>query len=69
MALGRHSDVETSVERYQRALQGRKTAIMDRVGHTLLPHKRTRAEVASELEAARARVKRLEAELVEMLAK
>lgn len=66
MSLGRHADVETSVERYQRALQGRKTAIMDRVGHALVPHKRTRAQVTQELSEARARVKQLEAELAKM---
>lgn len=66
MRLGRHSDVATSVLRYQRASGQRLTAISENVARTLLPRRRTREEIERELADARKRVKQLEAELTEL---
>lgn len=66
MRLGRHSDVTTSVLRYQRASNQRLTAISETVARTLLPHKRTREEIEQDLVDARKRVAELEKELAEL---
>ncbi len=63
MALGRHDDEKTSVERYQRASSERLRELSNNVATSLLPHRRTRGDVEKELEEAKEKVARLQAEL------
>ena len=63
MALGRHDDEKTSIERYQRASSDRLRELTNRVAVALLPHHRTREDVERELLQTRERLARLEVEL------
>ena len=63
MALGRHDDEKTSIERYQRASSDRLRELTNKVAVALLPHHRTREDVEQELLQTRERLAQLEAEL------
>ncbi|MGO5463228.1 tyrosine-type recombinase/integrase [Bifidobacterium animalis] len=63
MALGRHDDERTSVERYQRASTDRLRELSNKVADSLLPRRRTRADVERDIATARKRLQELEAEL------
>lgn len=63
MALGRHDDEKTSVERYQRASTERLRELSDNVAASLLPHRRTREAVERDIAETKERLARLEAEL------
>lgn len=63
MALGRHDDEKTSVERYQRASSERLRELSNSVAAALLPQHRTRGDVERELARTRERLAQLEAEL------
>lgn len=63
MALGRHDDEKTSVERYQRASSERLRELSNSVAASLLPQHRTRGDVERELARTRERLAQLEAEL------
>ncbi|MCI1212214.1 tyrosine-type recombinase/integrase [Bifidobacterium tibiigranuli] len=63
MALGRHDDEKTSVERYQRASPERLRELSNTVATSLLPLHRTREDVESEVAETRERLARLESEL------
>ena len=63
MALGRHDDEKTSIERYQRASTDRLRELSNKVANSLLPHKRTREEVEQEIRETKHRLQALEEEL------
>lgn len=60
---GRHSDLKTSVNRYQRATQQGQREIANNVAATILPHQRTREDIEKELGETRKHLAQLEAEL------
>ncbi|PJM75369.1 tyrosine-type recombinase/integrase [Bifidobacterium simiarum] len=69
MALGRHDDEKTSVERYQRASSERLRELSNQVAGFLLPQRRTREDVERDIAEARKRLAQLEAELAEFTGK
>lgn len=66
MALGRHSDEKTSIERYQRASAERLREISNRVAGALLPSTRSREEIEFEIAETKKQLARLEAELAQL---
>ncbi|KFI44742.1 Site-specific recombinase XerD [Bifidobacterium bohemicum] len=60
---GRHSDLKTSVDRYQRATQQGQREIANNVAASILPHQRTREDIEKELDETRKHLIQLEAEL------
>ncbi|KOA59064.1 hypothetical protein BAAM0499_07880 [Bifidobacterium animalis subsp. animalis MCC 0499] len=69
MALGRHEDEKTSIERYQRASSERLREISNKVATTLLPSKRSKEEVEAEIEQTKKKLAQLEAELAQITEK
>ncbi|WP_238552324.1 tyrosine-type recombinase/integrase [Bifidobacterium cuniculi] len=63
MALGRHDDERTSVERYQRASTDRLRELSNKVADSLLPQRRTRADIEKDIADTKKRLEDLEAEL------
>lgn len=63
MALGRHDDEKTSVERYQRAGSQRLRELSNAVAVALLPCKRTREDIERDIAETKRRLAQLDAEL------
>ncbi len=66
MALGRHDDEKTSIERYQRASTDRLRELSNKVANSLLPQKRTHEEVEREIRKTKQRLQALEEELSQL---
>lgn len=66
MALGRHDDEKTSIERYQRASTSRLKELSNKVADSLLPHERTIEEVEQEITETRQKLQELERELASL---
>ena len=69
MAHGRHSDVATSVARYQRASTQRLAKISEKVADNILPHTRTIDEVQQEIKETENRLAQLKTELARLSTK
>lgn len=63
MALGRHDDEKTSIERYQRAGSARLRELSNAVATSLLPHKRSREDVERDIARTKQKLAALEDEL------
>lgn len=66
MALGRHDDEKTSIERYQRASTSRLKELSNKVADSLLPHEHTIEEVEQEITETRQKLQELERELASL---
>lgn len=66
MALGRHDDEKTSIERYQRASTSRLQELSNKVADSLLPHARTIEDVEREIAETQKRLQQLKDELRQM---
>lgn len=67
MALGRHDDEKTSIERYQRANHQRLQELTDAVATALLPQQRTAEQIRREIRQTKRHLERLEHELAEIV--
>lgn len=67
MSFGRHSDVETSVEHYQRAHEDQQRQLVETVSASLMHGGRSIEQIQREIEKTKEQLRLLEAELQQAL--